>query len=454
MNSYKTIHPSSEVSYSTHEEIVEVIQSAKRAQKNWRNTPISERIRLLGNMYDLMIQEKESLAQSVTLDMGMPIKLARDDVQYGLNYFFWYLQNAEKSLSSEIVFESDSEIHTVFYEPKGVIAAITPWNYPCMLFVWACIQPLLAGNTVVWKISKEAINTGWSISNIIRNSWIPEGILTEIYGDGAVGDFLTDQNIDGITFTGSTYVWERLAEKALSKKIPCLLELGGSAPGIICEDADIDDVLETIYFLRFSNSGQMCDGLKRLIVHHSRYDELIEKLSQKLTSKKIWDPLDETTDIGPMVSEKQKVLLMQQFDDALTRWATTLFEKNPDWDISGDYVPLMLLGNITRDMRVWKEEVFGPILPVITYTSEQEAIDLANDTIYGLWAYVFTRDWARFHRIASQIQSGMVQLNNINYCIPSDPFGGYKVSGIGREHGKSGFREMCNMKVISEPKNL
>lgn len=170
MNSYKTIHPSSEVSYSTHEEIVEVIQSAKRAQKNWRNTPISDRIGLLRNLYDLMLQEKESLAQSVTLDMGMPIKLARDDVQYGLNYFFWYLQNAEESLSSEIVFESDSEIHTVFYEPKGVIVAITPWNYPCMLFVWSCIQPLLAGNTVVWKISKEAINTGWSISDIIRNS--------------------------------------------------------------------------------------------------------------------------------------------------------------------------------------------------------------------------------------------------------------------------------------------
>lgn len=160
----------SSIPYSTLEEIREAVQTAKIAQKKWKNTPLSGRIEMLSGLYDLMLQEKELLAQSVSHDMGMPIRLARDDVQYGLNYFLWYLQNAGKSLTPEIVFESETEIHTVFYEPKGVIAAITPWNYPCMLFVWACIQPLLSGNTVVWKISKEAINTGWSISSIIKNS--------------------------------------------------------------------------------------------------------------------------------------------------------------------------------------------------------------------------------------------------------------------------------------------
>ena len=206
MNSYNSAPLSSIVSYSNQEEIIEAVQSAKIAQKEWKNISISKRIEFLRSLYDLMLHEKENLAQSVSNDMGVPIKLARDDVQYGLNYFLWYLQNAERSLSSEIVFESDSEVHTVFYEPKGVIAAITPWNYPCMLFVWACIQPLLSGNTVIWKISKEAIYTGMSIDSIIKKSKLPSGVLTEIYGDGMVGDFLTDQDIDGVTFTGSTYV--------------------------------------------------------------------------------------------------------------------------------------------------------------------------------------------------------------------------------------------------------
>lgn len=145
---------------------------------------------------------------------------------------------------------------------------------------------------------------------------------------------------------------------------------------------------------------------------------------------------------------------MGQLDDALDRRATILYEKKPHPDLSGAYVPLIILGNITQDMRVWKEEVFGTILPIVRYTFEEEAIDLANDTIYGLGAYVFTRDRERFHAIASSLQSGMVQLNNVNYCIPSDPFGGYKASGTGREHGKNGFREMCDTKVISEAKRL
>ncbi|GAB0174908.1 MAG: succinate-semialdehyde dehydrogenase [Candidatus Altimarinota bacterium] len=443
------------VAITAQPQIEDITLEAHDAFLLWKKTPLKKRVDFLREAYGLFLSRKEELAQSVASEMGMPIKLARDEVQYGLNYFIWYLDNAEKYLSPEVTYENEGEIHTVYYEPKGVIAAITPWNYPFMLFAWACIQPLLAGNTVIWKVSKEVILTGKLIASIMNESNIPKGVWSEVYGDGAIGDFLTDLDIDGIAFTGSTNVGNHLAKKGNEKGIPVIMELGGSAPGIVCEDADIDAVLETIYFMRFSNSGQMCDGLKRLIVHASRYDELVKKLSKRLLEKKMGDALDETVDIGPIVSEKQKLILLDQYNDALEKGAKILAEnKSFPNDAVGSYFPATLLGNIQKDMKVWKEEVFGPILPIISYNSLEEAIELANDTLYGLGAYVFTKDMNTFHILAHAIESGMVQCNNINYCIPQDPFGGYKSSGIGREHGKWGFYEFVNIKVISLPKTL
>ncbi len=440
------------VRVTSESEIIKIVARAKQVQKEWSEKSIEDRIFYLRELYESFVAQKESIAQSVAIEMGMPIKLARDEVQYGLNYYLWYLDNAISSLSPEVVFENHTEIHTVYYEPKWVIAAITPWNYPFMLCIWACIQPLLAGNVVVWKISKEVILTWKIIDDIIKNSSLPHGVWTEIYGDGKTGDILTDQDIDGITFTGSTNVGKGLSRKALEKWITVVMELWGSAPWIVTEDADIDSVVETIYFMRFSNSGQMCDWLKRLIVQWSRYDELIEKLSNKLLSKNIGNPLEETTDIGPLVSESQLQNITKQFDDAIQKWAVIVSEMSILDKLTWAYFAPKILGEISRDMLVWKEEVFGPILPIIRYDSIEEALYLANDTIYGLGAYVFTENRDIFEYFARHIQSGMIQMNNVNYCIPSDPFGGYKSSGIGREHGKSWFHELCNIKVVSEPK--
>jgi succinate-semialdehyde dehydrogenase / glutarate-semialdehyde dehydrogenase len=414
--------------------------------------PVIERVRLLRELYDTFAHQKETIATSIATEMGMPIRLARDEVGYGLSYMLWYLDHAEESLAPEVVFENDTEIHTVTHEPRGVIAAITPWNYPFMLCIWACVQPLLAGNTVIWKISKEVILTGKLIGSMIENSSLPVWVWTEIYGDGHTGDLLTDADIDGITFTGSTRIGNMLSQKALDKGITAVMELGGSAPGVVCEDADIDAVLETIYYMRYSNSWQMCDGLKRLIVHTSRYDELVAKLSTRLLSKKLGNPLDPSTDIGPLVSESQLASVTEQYDDAIAKWASIIAELPISGELHGAYFSPVILGNISIDMRVWREEVFGPILPIVTFGTLEQAIELANDTIYGLGAYVFTEDRTTFAHLACRIESGMVQLNNVNYCIPSDPFGGYKASGVGREHGKSGFYELCNTKVISQSK--
>ncbi len=438
---------------TSNEEIHKSVQEAKRSQELWSNRSIDERIIYLKELYDDFTQKKEIIAQSISAEMGMPIRQARDEVQYGLTYYAWYLENAEQYITPEITRENNQEIHMVEYEARWVVAAIAPWNYPFSMFVWTCIQALLVGNVVVFKISKDVILTGKIIADIISESSLPKAVWTEIYGDGTIGWILLEEDIDFVTFTGSTQVWKNIAKTAVEKGIWCVMELGGSAPWIICSDSNIDSVIETIYFLRYSNCGQMCDGLKRLIVQKERYNEVVSKLGDIIITKRIWNALDEKTDIWPLVSEKQQTYLSEQYNDALEKWAKVLSQIDEKLiPKEGNFFPPTLLGNITKDMRVWNEEVFWPILPIITFDNIEEAIELANDTEYWLGAYVFTENIETFKSISKRLKSGMIQMNTLNYCIPENPFWGYKNSWIGREHGKWGFHEFCNIKVTSIPK--
>ncbi len=436
----------------TEESIKEKVKQARIAQEKWGSEKLETRIILLREIYEKIKEKKEILAQIVSLEMGMAIRESRDEVQWGLNYFLWYLDNAQKYLNPEITFENESEIHRVYYEAKGVVVAISPWNYPSFMFVWTCIQALLAWNSVIFKTSKEVILTWKIIADIVKNSSLPAWVWEEVYGDGKIGDILTRQDVDFITFTGSTNVGKNIAKIAWEKWIGCVMELWWSAPWIICEDAKIDEVLATIYYMRFSNCGQMCDGLKRLIVHETKYEELKTKLSNLLSQKKVWIAQHEDTDIGPLVSESQLKNLQEQYNDAINLWAKIVFQSQLSPNLKWAYFAPTLLENISFDMKVWKEEVFWPILPIVSFKEIDEAIQLANDTPYWLWAYVFTENKSSFEKIAKNIKTGMVQMNNVNYCIPQDPFWWYKNSWIGREHGKWGFYEFTNVKVTSSPK--
>lgn len=438
------------VQITSEDEIKNIITESQKAQNKWKTYSIEKRVSFLKEVYDLFKENKEKIAQTLSEEMWMPIRQASDEVQYGITYFSWYLENAVKYLSPEISYENEKELHRVFYEPKWVVVAIAPWNYPFSMMIWTSIQALLAGNSVIFKTSKETILTGKLIESIILQSLLPKWVFIEVYGSWEVGDLLTNQErIDFITFTGSTKVGKNLSTKASQKGIWCVMELWWSAPGIVLPDANLDEVIETIYFLRYSNAGQMCDGLKRLIVHRDKYDEVVKKLIEVLNAKKIWVATDEKTDIGPLVSQNQLDALLLQYQDALVKWAKVLFRGNIDGHLKWSYFPPTLLTNITFDMKIWNEEVFWPLLPIVIYDTIEEAISLANDTIYWLWAYVFTEDKDVFNSIAAKIQSGMVQLNTLNYCIPANPFWGYKNSWIGREHGKWWFHEFCNIKVTS-----
>jgi acyl-CoA reductase-like NAD-dependent aldehyde dehydrogenase len=228
--------------------------------------------------------------------------------------------------------------------------------------------------------------------------------------------------------------------------------MGGSSPGIIFEDADVNTIIDTVYNMRMANTGQYCDGLKRLLVHESKLDEVLEGLKRVNTTKKVGDALAEDTDFGPLVAKRQLDLLEGQVDDALSKGARVLFGGKEPEGLKGAYYEPTVLTNVTVNMRVWKEEVFGPVLPVVPFTTEEEAIRLADDTHYGLSAYVFTNNNDRYRRVASKLQAGAIAHNNALYFSPYSPFGGYKGSGNSRVCGVEGFHEVTQVKLISEEK--
>lgn len=458
MKTLISINPSNykvlgEVKISSKQEIKEKVEKAKAAKKEWQSLGITERVKFLQKVTDAFSKRQDEFALLATREMGMPISQSKYDVSDGLNYFNWYLDNAEKYLSPETTFEDEKTIHQVFYEPIGVAAVIVPWNFPMSNFIWGAGQNLVVGNTVVFKNSEEAPLCGKLIEEIVNNAGLPEGVFSEVYGDGKVGDLLVQQDIDLISFTGSTRVGKYLYKVAAEKFIKIVMELGGSAPGIIFEDADMDRLLETIYFARFINCGQACDALKRLIVHKSRFDEVVGKLKRKLESVKVGNPEDETTDIGPLVAERQLKLLEEQVKDTLEKGAKVVVGGKRAKSLKGAFYEPTLLTNITPNMRVWQEEVFGPVLPIVPFKTEEDAIRLANDTKYGLGSYLFTEDKERAKRVALQIEAGMVSVNDVSYIKPYNPFGGYKESGIGREHGKYGFHELTQIKVVAMEKS-
>lgn len=442
-----------EVEMSTEQEIIEKFQKAKAAKKAWKDMGLKKRVELLTQVHDKISAYADELALISTRETGKPISQGKSDVVSGLEFFKWYLDNAEKYLTPETIFEDESTKLTVHREPYGVVAVIVPWNFPFSNFIWGGGQHLIAGSSIILKHSEECPLFSKKLEEIILSCDLPEGVFSAIYGDGKSGQLLVEQDINFISFTGSTKTGSRLYQIAAEKLINVSLELGGSAPGIIFEDADIDKVLATtIYENRFGNCGQMCDALKRLIVHESKFDEVVSKLTEYLKTKKIGDTEDSATDIGPLVAARQLELLQAQAQDAIDKGATPIYPISLDEQLKGAFFAPAVITNVSTDMRIWKEEVFGPILPIITFKTEEEAIILANDTPYGLGAFIFTEDKKRAGRLALELESGMVGINNVNYVQPMSPFGGYKQSGIGREHGKYGFDHVTQVKVVASEK--
>lgn len=458
MNTIISINPSDykemgSVEISTPNEIKQKIILAHQAKREWRELGVSKRVELLKEVFAEIKSRKEEIALLESREMGMPLSESLVDVDGSIDFANWYFDNAQKYLSSETTFESDTEIHRVVYEPIGVAVLIIPWNFPLGNFVWGGLQSLICGNVVVMKHSEEVPLCAKLIEQLMSNHNLPKGVFSVVYGGGRVGSVLVNENIDLITFTGSTAVGRQLYELAGKKFIKAVVELGGSAPGILFADADLDIAIENVCANRLLNQGQCCDGLKRVIVHENILNKVVAKLKAQFENKKIGNAQEKDTQIGPLVSKRQLDLLVSQVEDAKSKGAVIVTGgKSLENELGGAYYQPTILKNITSDMRVWREEVFGPVLPIITFKTEEEAITFANGTEYGLGAYLYAKSNGVIERVSSAIEAGMVSVNGTNYVMPFNPFGGYKASGIGREHGKYGFHELTQIKVIAKNK--
>lgn len=438
-----------EVDISSDAEIAEKIAKAHEVKTKWKELGVEGRIRLLRPIRDEFRARKEEIANLISLETGKAIHESILEVtRYTDEELTWLLENGPKALADEITFKDNESLHRIVYEPYGVVAVIAPWNFPFGMAVWGIFPSLVAGNTVVFKTSKECQLVGKLVEEIILNHNLPGGVFAEIYGTSEVGQKLSESNINLIWFTGSTEVGKSLYKTAADKFIKVVLEMGGSNPCVVFDDVDITRATPVIFNGRFRNNGQICGALKRLVIHEKVADELTVTLKKIVEQQKIGDPLDPETDLGSLVAKRQLHNLNEQFQDAIDKGAKVIARAKLSNNLKGAFFPATLLTNITKDMRIWREEVFGPILPIVTFKTEHEAIMLANNTPYGLGARVMSGDYERAERVASQIDAGSIAINFEVRPIPDDPFGGYKDSGMGRERGVHGLRELCQIKVI------
>jgi acyl-CoA reductase-like NAD-dependent aldehyde dehydrogenase len=451
-NPSKNFEVLAEFEETTETEVLQKIKTARAAAAGWKALGLNRRLQILGGLCEKFAENSAQIANLISLEMGKPLAQSEVEVARALAFMRWDLENAGKYLAPEITFESDKEIHEVSYVPKGVVLSITPFNFPFSQFVWQTFQNLVVGNVVVNKPDPNTPQVYKLLEKIIGESDLPKGVQQFVYGGAEIGSFLAEQDINMICFTGNTKTGQYLYKVAAAKMIPILMELGGSAPGIILADADIDGIIEKVFQNRFSNCGQVCHALKRLIVHESKFEEVVEKLTKLAGKQVIGDALDSRTTLGPLVSQKQLKVLNEQFDDAIQKGARAIFGGKRPEELSGGFFPPTLLTGVSRDMRVWKEEVFGPILPIVSFKSLSEAIELANDTIYGLGAYIYTANKDTFNDISEKVESCMVSHNGLVYLSAFNPFGGIKASGNGRVRGKWGLRELCDVKVSAAAK--
>lgn len=439
-----------EVTSSTPKDIENALAKAKNAQPKWAALTQAKRNKAIESFVEVCSRHAEDMAKAVSMEMGKPIKKSSLDVEGLKDHFQALMKISDQALKPETVFEDKTKKHVLFREPLGVLVCICPWNFPIFNIPFTFGAALLAGNAVLYKPSEEIVLFAKLVAKLVEESDIPDGVFNVLFGDGKVGEQLVELPVDGILFTGSTKTGQRITELASKNSTKVMTEMGGSSPGIIFEDADIDAIINTVYTMRMDNTGQYCDGLKRLIVHESKYEEVLKGLKKVNSTIKVGDALSDTTDLGPLVAKRQLDLLETQVKDALEKGAKVYFGGKRPSGLKGAYYEPTVLTNITFDMRVWKEEVFGPVLPIVTFKTEQEAIKLANDTVYGLSSFVFTTDKARYLRVASQIQAGTVAQNNSIFWSPYSPFGGYKRSGNSRVCGVEGFHEITQVKLVSE----
>jgi succinate-semialdehyde dehydrogenase / glutarate-semialdehyde dehydrogenase len=453
MMTFTTINPATEemikeYSHMSQNEVMVILGNVYKAFLEWKTLPVKQRASYFIRLAGVLRNNKEPYAQLTTQEMGKPIIEARAEIEKCAWTAEVYAEKGEQWLREEVL-EADGREHRVIYQPLGVIFSIMPWNFPFWQVFRFAIPTLFAGNTSLLKHASNVTGCAMAIEDVFKETGFPENVFRLVIADhDVVAGIVASDTIAGVSLTGSTIAGKRIGELAGKNLKKVVLELGGSDPFIVLEDADLDKAAAQATIGRFLNCGQSCIAAKRFIVVESVVEGFVRRFTQNVKQKVLGNPADESTHLGPLVNKAAVEQIECQVSDAVDKGATILTGGKRPKRKGYFYEPTVLI-NTTAEMKVIKEEVFGPVAPIIVVADEEEAVKVANATVFGLGGSVWTRDLGRGNKVARQLECGCAFVNSFVKSDPRIPFGGIKGSGIGRELSKYGLREFVNVKAIN-----
>ncbi len=447
--------PLRELECAGDSEIYAAVERARVAQPSWAELGVKARLAWLRKFQRQLHTHKSEIAAAITREAGKPLAEALvSEVLVVLDAARFLIDNGFALLKDESVRHGNlaTKLKTgrLVREPHGVIGIISPWNYPFSIPATETLAALVAGNAVVLKPSELTPLIALELATLLHNSGVPQDIFRVIVGDGVAGAALLHSQIDKLVFTGSVATGKRIAGAAAERLLPVVLELGGKDPMIVLDDADIEVASSAAVWGAFVNAGQACLSVERCYVHRDLYEKFANACAEKSKKLKVGNGTDPATDIGPMIHERQLRIVEAHVEDAQARGARVLAGGKRLPELGPNFYTPTVLANVTHDMRIMREETFGPVLPIMPFGDETEAIRLANDSEYGLAASVWTKDSAHGERLARRIHAGTVMVNDAISCfaISEAPHGGVKASGVGRTHGRFGLEEMVRLKYL------
>lgn len=442
-----------EVANGTKEDTLRAIEAATEAFETWSQTTAYERAELLYKTYELMIERKEAIAELMTKEQGKPLRAALIEVQYGADFLRWFAEEAKRIYGEVIPSARKDQRFIALKQAIGVVGAITPWNYPVSMITRKVAPALAAGCTAVLKPAEHTPLCAQAIIELFHDVGFPEGVINLIPTDNpeAVGDaLLTHPDVKKITFTGSTEVGKMIAQKAAKQVKQVSMELGGHAPFIVFEDADPEYAAKGAALVKFLNTGQACISPNRIFVHRSIIEPFTETLIERVNKLKAGFGLNPGVGIGPLVDEAAIDKVDSQVEDARQKGAEVALggKRLTDGDLAkGTFYAPTVLTNVTEEMKIYREETFGPVAAIIPFDTEDEVLKMANDTNYGLAAYVYTNKLALAMHMFERLRFGIIGINDINPTSAAAPFGGMNESGLGREGARQGIEEYLETKL-------
>ncbi|EPR2585997.1 NAD-dependent succinate-semialdehyde dehydrogenase [Acinetobacter baumannii] len=430
-------------------EATQAIEAAYTALQSWKALTAQNRADILLAWHKLVLDYTDELALIMTIEQGKPLAEAKGEVRYAASFIQWFAEEGKRIYGDVIPTVNNQQRFIISKEPVGVVAAITPWNFPIAMITRKAAPALAAGCTVVIKPANETPYCALAIAKLAEKAGIPAGVINVVTGKSQeIGSvFTSHEKVKKLTFTGSTPVGRLLMQQCSSTIKKLALELGGNAPLIVFDDADLDKAVQGAIFAKFRNAGQTCVCANRIYVHDNIYQAFAEKFVQEVQKFKVGNGLEDGVQIGPLINEKAVLKAQQLIDDAVSKGAKIACGGKQHALGQTFYEPSVLT-NVDRTMEIVQEEIFGPVAPLIRFTDESDVVAQANDTIFGLAAYVYSENISRLWRVSEQLEYGMVGMNATAISNEVVPFGGVKQSGVGREGSKYGLEEFMTIKYM------